>query len=145
MALIHNGRRLYNKLQKEKKHHTPTKPQQNRQKNNPPNPSLPIARTVIRPLTGTTEIIFAFSAAAVKVQSTNVKQTILNNFTVADYKVYSREGRKTSLLLFVLLKWVISGSSIRQTTASMNHFSLLCKSIYKNNLTHSALQKEKTM
>lgn len=70
------------------------------------------------PLVRTTELMFAFSAAAVTVQNTNVNSTIPNNFTTADYKMYSQKGRYTFPLLTVLLKWVISGSGIRQTVIS---------------------------
>lgn len=38
---------------------------------------------------GTNELIFAFLAAAVTVQSTNVNQIILRNLTIAEYTVCS--------------------------------------------------------
>lgn len=75
-----------------KTHAPKAPPQQNNNKKphqTPPNPSLSFLLEFIRPLTGTNELIFAFLAAAVTVQSTNVNQIILCNFTIAEYTVCS--------------------------------------------------------
>lgn len=107
-------------------------------KNQPTN-TLTFLLEVIMLFVGIIELLFAFSADAVTVLSTTVNPTTSTNFMTADYKAYSWEGRQTFLSLSVLLKWVISGSGIRRKTASINHFSLLCKSTYETNLANTAL------
>lgn len=46
---------------------------------------LPLLLEVIMPLTGTTNLIFAFSAVAI--QSVSIEPAISNNFCITDYKL----------------------------------------------------------